>query len=114
VVQGNPTPFLAVPGLCNKCLARFIFSLEEESDVVEALAVKNIVGKNHRANVVDDQSCLLKDLSLAACFKRLPGFQVPTGQSPGSRTVRSLSFANKDLTVFFDKYANSHSNPLHQ
>jgi hypothetical protein len=53
------------------------------------------------------------DLSLAACFKRLPRFQMPTGQSPGSRTVRSFSFANKDLTVFFDKYANSHSRPFH-
>ena len=69
MVQGDPAPFLTFLGLCHNCLSRFVFSLEEESDVVEALVVKNIVGKDHRAYVIDDQSCLFKDLSFAACLE---------------------------------------------
>jgi hypothetical protein len=54
MVQGDPAPFLAVPGFCNNCLARLVFSLEKESDIVEAFVVKDIVSKNHRAYIIDN------------------------------------------------------------
>ena len=67
--QADPSPLLTLPGFCNNCLSRLVFSLEEEGDVMEILITKNIVGKNHRAYVVDNESCLFKDFSLAACFE---------------------------------------------
>jgi hypothetical protein len=36
---------------------------------MKALVLKNIVGKDHRAYVIDDKSCLFQDLSLAARFE---------------------------------------------
>jgi hypothetical protein len=69
MVQGDPQPLLAVPGLCNNCLSSLVFSLEKEGNVMEPLVVKNIVGKNHRAYVIDNESRLFHDLSLAACFE---------------------------------------------
>jgi hypothetical protein len=66
MVQRNPPPFLAVPGFCNNCLARLVLSLEKERDVVKALVVKHIVGKNHRTYVIDDESCFFQDLSFTA------------------------------------------------
>jgi hypothetical protein len=66
MVQGNPAPFLAVPGLCNNCLARLIFSLEKQSNVMEPFVLKKIVGKNHRTYVIDHESCFFQDLSFAA------------------------------------------------
>jgi hypothetical protein len=69
VIQGDPPPLLTFLGLCDSCLSGFVFSLEEESDVVEALVMKNIVGKNHRAYVIDNESCLFQYFSLAACFE---------------------------------------------
>jgi hypothetical protein len=66
MVQGNPAPFLAVPGLCHNCLARLIFSLEKQSNVMEPFVLKKIVGENHRTYVVDDESCFFQDLSLTA------------------------------------------------
>jgi len=65
----DPPPLFTVVGLCNHCLARFAFSLEKESNVMKALVVKNIIGKNHRGYVVDKESCLFLDLSLAARFE---------------------------------------------
>jgi hypothetical protein len=44
-------------------------SPEKEGNVMETLFMKNIVGKNHRAYVIDDESCFFQDLSLTACFE---------------------------------------------
>jgi hypothetical protein len=69
MVQGDPPPFLTVPGLGNHCLASLVFSFEKQSNVMEPFVLKKIVGENHRTYVIDDEPCFFQDLSFAACLE---------------------------------------------
>jgi len=96
VVQGDPPPLLAVAGLRNNWFSGLVISLEKEGDVMESLLVKDIVGEKHRVYVIDNESGLFQYLSLAACFKRLTGFQM----TAGDRRARPR-FLHREILFFY-------------